>query len=230
MAPALRSYSRSWRLRPVVAVAVALSLPLGMAACSKDSEESEAASTVASSSVASSTSSSTSGSSEPSSIPASGEPVPADITESAPQYGDVTPEPGNADITGVSTDSGLDPIEGTPASQEDSQAITNLVMGLNNVATARDLTLYIPRNACSSLVEANGGMDAIEEQAALAQDQPASEIPGYVENPPVRSVDDIRVSGDDASATVVSWDNTTSQETSTVMHFHRENGNWTFCG
>lgn len=119
----------------------------------------------------------------------------------------------------------LAPVEGAAASPEDAQAIDALVRGANDQASVRDFLLYMPNNACSALVEANGGIESMTNMVALSPEQEAilSE-----QRATVTAVDDIRVNGDTASAMVTSTD-PNGQANATTIRFLRENGRWTFC-
>lgn len=117
------------------------------------------------------------------------------------------------------------PVDGGAASPEDAQAIDALVRGANDEVGMRNFLTYMPRNACASLVEANGGIDAMTSMADLSPEQ---ENILSQKRSTVTAVDDIRVNGDTASALVTSTD-PDGTATTTTIRFLRENGRWTFC-
>ena len=116
------------------------------------------------------------------------------------------------------------PVEGEPASPEDTAAIENLVRGIDSNTTLRAYMAYIPNNTCQKVLDENGGAIDLAQIPDLPLDQ-------YAEfqqaKPAVNEIKDVRTSGDTASAQVTA---TSDGETSTdTMRFQREGGRWTFC-
>lgn len=117
-----------------------------------------------------------------------------------------------------------------PADPQAAAAIDGLVRGIYNTATMGDFLAYIPNNTCNAVIQqgiAEGGPDvwAVPQEAYGI---PLADMPGYRENPPrVDAVDNVRVNGERATATVTATADgrTTTEE----QHFLFEDGRWKFC-
>lgn len=228
-------------------IAMAMVLPLSLAACGNDDEEAENNQTT-SSSAESSSSSATSSSKESSSS------KPAEEDENDDEGNDQEPEPqGDEAAAGAGAGAagaaggaaGADamaqaqnplgegaqpqpPVEGGhAASPEDAAAIDGLVNGIYDSTNFRQFVTYIPDNTCQKVLQEQGG----ELNAAdfnQIPEIPMAEVAGPEWNTVgVQSIDDLQVNGDQASAVV----NVETGEgiDSSMMRFQRENGKWTFC-
>ncbi|MBZ8178113.1 hypothetical protein GP475_07665 [Corynebacterium poyangense] len=207
--------------------AVALVLPLGLAACGSDkADEAQTASpsstttttkTSASTTVTTSESSSPQSSSESSQEPA--KPAPPVDSNQVDSIDPLTGQIGKAQLGTV------EPVDGSPASPEDRKAIEDLLYGQYKVNTSREFAEYMLVNACQRVVAENGG-DAAFDRGEVP-DIPINQMPGF-QGSGIRAIDDVRVKGDTASAVVTSASGNGQTHTST-MRFQRENGKWTFC-
>lgn len=225
-------------------IAMAMVLPLSLAACGNDDEEAENKQTT-SSSAESSSSSATSSSKESSSSKS------AEEDENDDEGNDQEPEPqGDEAAAGAGAGAaggaaGADamaqaqnplgegaqpqpPVEGGhAASPEDAAAIDGLVNGIYDSTNFRQFVTYIPDNTCQKVLQEQGG----ELNAAdfnQIPEIPMAEVAGPEWNTVgVQSIDDLQVNGDQASAVV----NVETGEgiDSSMMRFQRENGKWTFC-
>ncbi|MCS4536233.1 hypothetical protein [Corynebacterium sp. HS2168-gen11] len=114
---------------------------------------------------------------------------------------------------------------GQPASPEDTAAISNLVMGLNNAQTLRAYMRYVPDNACSkALAEVDvSGLDYNQ-----IPDIPLDANPEFAKAKNlIVGVGDVVVDGETASANVTT--NVDGKQEVAVQRFARENGRWLFC-
>lgn len=222
-------------------IAMAMVLPLSLAACGNDDEEAENNQTT-SSSAESSSSSATSSSKESSSSKS------AEEDENDDEGNDQEPEPQGDEAAagaGAGGAAGADamaqaqnplgegaqpqpPVEGGhAASPEDAAAIDGLVNGIYDSTNFRQFVTYIPDNTCQKVLQEQGG----ELNAAdfnQIPEIPMAEVAGPEWNTVgVQSIDDLQVNGDQASAVV----NVETGEgiDSSMMRFQRENGKWTFC-
>lgn len=222
-------------------IAMAMVLPLSLAACGNDDEEAENNQTT-SSSAESSSSSATSSSKESSSSKS------AEEDENDDERNDQEPEPQGDEAAagaGAGGAAGADamaqaqnplgegaqpqpPVEGGhAASPEDAAAIDGLVNGIYDSTNFRQFVTYIPDNTCQKVLQEQGG----ELNAAdfnQIPEIPMAEVAGPEWNTVgVQSIDDLQVNGDQASAVV----NVETGEgiDSSMMRFQRENGKWTFC-
>lgn len=118
----------------------------------------------------------------------------------------------------------LAPIEGQPASAGDKDAITNVVRSMVPTGTLRQFMATTVNNTCARVIEEGGGVPDLNE----VPDLPLESIPDYQKaKPTVDSVEDVRVNGESASASVT---HTSNGKTETgVMRFQRENGAWKMC-
>lgn len=222
-------------------IAMAMVLPLSLAACGNDDEEAENNQTT-SSSAESSSSSATSSSKESSSSKS------AEEDENDDEGNDQEPEPqGDEAAAGAGAGGAAGagamaqaqnplgegaqpqpPVEGGhAASPEDAAAIDGLVNGIYDSTNFRQFVTYIPDNTCQKVLQEQGG----ELNAAdfnQIPEIPMAEVAGPEWNTVgVQSIDDLQVNGDQASAVV----NVETGEgiDSSMMRFQRENGKWTFC-
>ena len=90
--------------------------------------------------------------------------------------------------------------------------------------TLRQFMATTVNNTCARLIEEGGGAPDLNE----VPDLPLESIPDYQKaKPTVDSVEDVRVNGESASASVT---HTSNGKTETgVMRFQRENGAWKMC-
>ena len=222
-------------------IAMAMVLPLSLAACGNDDEEAENNQTT-SSSAESSSSSATSSSKESSSSKS------AEEDENDDEGNDQEPEPqGDEAAAGAGAGGAAGagamaqaqnplgegaqpqpPVEGGhAASPEDAAAIDGLVNGIYDSTNFRQFVTYIPDNTCQKVLQEQGS----ELNAAdfnQIPEIPMAEVAGPEWNTVgVQSIDDLQVNGDQASAVV----NVETGEgiDSSMMRFQRENGKWTFC-
>ncbi|AGP30616.1 hypothetical protein A606_04835 [Corynebacterium terpenotabidum Y-11] len=183
---------------------ILLTATLALAACGSDDDGEAASSTTASSAASSSAAP---GSGEASASAATGENgAPADQATIA------AGEPAAS--------------EGGETSAEDATQITDLTKGLNGDMTMADYMQYNLDHQCSAYIDSRGGRDSIQSDidAMRQENQMVSDL-GLVYN--ITDVTDIRVSGDNATATV---SGTVGDQASTeTVTYLRENGAWTIC-
>ena len=212
-------------LKKTVIVGICVT-PLVLSACGSKKEDSSASPSSSTSSVSAvaeqtGTSSSSASSVAPTSEGApTSEAAPADAPEGEPAV------PSNLNLENPVPVQQLAPVDGQPASDADRAAIDQLVRSFNSAPTLRAYMGNVLNNTCSRVIEANGGPGAYD--LSQIPDMPLSAVPEYQNaNPSVDAVDDVRVQGDAASASVTS---TASGKTTTgVMRFHKEQGNWKLC-
>lgn len=194
-----------------LALTAALVVPLTLVACGGDAGDDAAASSSSTTrTTGSATMSPTTGSST------STEATPEESTEATPEEEQPAPAPAPAPPA---------PVGGAlPASPEDAAAIDALIRGSVNQPTVRSMVAYVPSNACSRVIEANGGAAALD--FSQYPDAPLSDYPNL--NPgTVDSVTEIMVEGDAASALVAASNQ--GQQTVETQRFLREGGQWKFC-
>ncbi len=208
--------------------ALALVLPLTLAACGSGDDE-EATST--SSSVKTSA---TSTSQEPTSeAPTSEEKPEEPTTEEKPAESEDQAAPetlANPFAEGANPlqAAPLSPVEGgQPGDQAVTEQLTQLVGGLYEQQDVRSFTRYVPDHACKALLDSQQ-----EDLRAIDYNQipnaPMTQFFGEAWNQTgLQSLSDVQVNGDSASANVVV--NTPEGQDSSVMRFQKENGQWTFC-
>ncbi|WP_155895133.1 hypothetical protein [Corynebacterium vitaeruminis] len=205
-------------------VAVTAIAALGMSACgSGDEGDSSSSSSTAATSASATTSAATS------SAAASSSAASESTTESAAedtQAADDAAAAAAAAQQALANATPQAPVDnGSPASAADAQAITDLVMGINQATTLRSYLSYLPDHLCDSQIEANGGRQAFD--VSQIEDVPLTSIPGLESGAHVDSVSDIMVSGNTASASVTgtAGGNTTTE----TQRFLNEGGTWKFC-
>lgn len=121
----------------------------------------------------------------------------------------------------------LAPVEGgEPASEAERAEIEALLNGMYDATTLHGFLGYLPANTCNELIAEQGGAAAFD--LGGIPDLPMRAIPSYVEaNPRIDAIEDIKVSGDTASAFVTA---TSGGESTTDTHrFRHEDGAWKFC-
>ena len=99
-----------------------------------------------------------------------------------------------------------------------------MVRSMVPTGTLRQFMATTVNNTCARLIEEGGGAPDLNE----VPDLPLESIPDYQKaKPTVDSVEDVRVNGESASASVT---HTSNGKTETgVMRFQRENGAWKMC-
>lgn len=113
------------------------------------------------------------------------------------------------------------------ASAGDSQQITSLVQGMGKHRSAYDFLNYSVNNSCKSYINSQGGEKVIRSNNETIKAM-GPEGNKAIPVPRIKSVDDIQVNGDNATARVTaSYGNKAPQTES--MSFARENGKWTLC-
>lgn len=208
--------------------ALALAAPLALVACGSDDGADEttssAPSTVTSTRTSETTTTETSEEETTSEAPSetSAEPTEGDTEDpqAAPQINDPF-------AAGQLAYEEATPVEGGgPASEADRAEIEGLVGGIYQSQTFHQFLRYVPENACSAVIEANGGPAALD--LGDIPDMPLSQLPGYAEaNAHIQSIDDVRVEGDQASAVVTAVSN--GQAETQTQRFLKEDGRWKFC-
>ena len=208
--------------------ALALAAPLALVACGSDDGADEttssAPSTVTSTRTSETTTTETSEEETTSEAPSetSAEPTEGDTEDpqAAPQINDPF-------AAGQLAYEEATPVEGGgPASEADRAEIEGLVGGIYESQTFHQFLRYVPENACSAVIEANGGPAALD--LGDIPDMPLSQLPGYAEsNAHIQSIDDVRVEGDQASAVVTAVSN--GQAETQTQRFLKEDGRWKFC-
>lgn len=201
-------------------VAVTAIAALGMSACgSGDEGASSSSSSTAATSASATTSAATS------SAAASSSAASESTTESAAEdtHAAAAAAAAQQALANATPQAPVD--NGSPASAADAQAITDLVMGINQATTLRSYLSYLPDHLCDSQIEANGGRQAFD--VSQIEDVPLTSIPGLESGANVDSVSDIMVSGNTASASVTATagGNTTTE----TQRFLNEGGTWKFC-
>lgn len=215
------------------AVAVAITAPLVLSACGSgdDAEEQAAsASTVTSQAAApsSATTSETSSAAPSTSETAEGETPSAAAGQQSGSAADGGAAPvlenpfENGDIEVAQPD----PVQGRPASAEETEALSNLVNGIYQQPSLHGFMMYMPNHTCAATLEAQGGIEAYSLDGI--PDMPMDQFPGYSESR-VTAIENQTVTdaGDRASATVTVQ---TAEGPSTgTMVFQHEGGEWKFC-
>lgn len=113
------------------------------------------------------------------------------------------------------------------AGGNDSQQITELVQGMSKQRSAYDFLNYSLAHSCRAYINSQGGEKTIRSNndAIKAMGPEGNKA---IPVPAVKSVDNIKVNGDRATATVTaSYANKAPQ--TEPMSFARENGKWTLC-
>lgn len=128
------------------------------------------------------------------------------------------PTPTQADLAEVA--------EGKGADAATKKEIKALVNGLYQTKTVRDLVTYMPDHTCKSVVDQQGGKAAMDVGGMQdpVLDMPAETMIG---NNSVKSIKDIKVNGNKASAMVTI--STANGDDTKVQQYLKENGAWTFC-
>ncbi|WP_312099511.1 hypothetical protein [Corynebacterium dentalis] len=206
-------------------LAAVMTVPLFLAACGSDEEGSTDASSTSASSEAtqSKDGSETAASGESSAAPSSSEgqdpakdPQDSAQGEQSDQSQEGSPAPANGE--------GQAPVPAAAGtgSEEDRQAITNLVYGMDDGGDNVGAFLtYTVDHSCSAYKERYGGDETLRQQADEAKNLTFTQIGSP--KPTVTGVDNVQVNGDSASADV-------SSDTSTEnLKFVREGGSWMFC-
>ena len=203
-------------------LAAVMTVPLFLAACGSDEEGSTDASStsVSSGATQSESSSETAASGEPSAAPSGSEgqdPAkdPAQGEQSDQTQGG-SPTPANGEGQAPV------PAAGGTGSEEDRQAITNLVYGMDDGGDNVGAFLtYTVDHSCTAYKERYGGDETLRQQADEAKNLTFTQVGSP--KPTVTGVDNVQVNGDSASADV-------SSDTSTEnLKFVREGGSWMFC-
>lgn len=121
----------------------------------------------------------------------------------------------------------LAPVEGgQPANEADQAEIESLITGMYETTTLHEILLYVPENACQTVIQEAGGEAAFD--LGGIPDMPLNAIPQYSNsNSQVDAVEDVQVNGDTASATVTATSD--GQSLTEVQRFRHEDGAWKFC-
>lgn len=119
-----------------------------------------------------------------------------------------------------------DPVQGRPATDAESAAISGLVNGLYEQQTLHAFIDYVPSHTCAAALEAQGGAEAFSLEGV--PDMPMNQMPGFAETR-VSGVTNQTVTdtGDRASADVTVQ--TTEGPSTSTMVFQHEGGEWKFC-
>lgn len=229
-------------------LAVTCALPLILTACGKDDGESADGthSSAADSSAAASSENNSSDKSKPSEGKEDGEKGDkASESNKAPKPDEARrdSEGGRPSADGKRNDNdgggtpGRDRRNGEPrgaghgappaAGGNDSQQITALVQGMSKQRSAYDFLNYSLAHSCRAYINSQGGEKTIRSNndAIKAMGPEGNKA---IPVPAVKSVDNIKVNGDRATATVTaSYANKAPQ--TEPMSFARENGKWTLC-
>lgn len=211
------------------AVVIVSSLTLGVSACSKNKETTEAASTTtATSSSAASSSSAVPSSSVAPAPSSSAAPKPTSSASPAPAAEEEAPvEELPEDLPPIPTTvASLAPVaDGEPASEEDAAAIRELLNTVNYAPTVRQYFVNLMDNTCSRVLNENG-VNSIDPNTA--PDTPMEDLPEFAAmKPTINDVTDIMVKGDEASATVTASGG--GQQSTNTMRFLWEDGRWKMC-
>lgn len=231
------------------AVALALVAPLALAACGTSEEDTDAAGTVTATSTKAASEESSeapTSSEEPTSTKpdeseqakpeankneAAGAGAGAGGADAAAESGSeqapeqlANPFEGNQDPLKAKP---VAPIEGGQAADPAAtDEINQLVGGLYETQTLRQFLRYVPDHTCGEVMAQQGELQNMDYNQI--PDMPLSDVPNAQwDQAGVKSVEDLQVKGDTASATVTV--NTPEGEDSSVMRFKQENGAWTFC-
>lgn len=219
-------------MKKIVVVSLMVT-PLVLGACSKKDEGGSADATSASASAKSSTgSASASASSQASSAAPGSSDSAAPNASGTPNASGAPAVPGANGAAAQPLDPTnpefpkMTPIDGQPASEGDRAAIDGMVRGLLNQPTLRQFYGNMLNNTCSRVLEKNGGAAAYD--LGSVPDLPMNSLDAVQQaNASINSVDDVKVKGDEASASVTQ---TSNGETRTdTMRFLREGGNWKIC-
>ena len=229
-------------------IAVALVAPLSLAACGSDDEN--AGDTASSAAKTTTTTKSKEKTSEKKTEEKKEGEENKDGESAAPKPEGENPEGGEQAVANPFEEGAdpfqnmpkVEPVQGEAASQEDIDGINTLVRGMYEQQTMRSFVKYLPEHTCAAVRnDPNSGLDQVDynqvpdvpmnqlKDMMAAAGQDTSQMEGFDwSKTGVESINDVVVSGDDASATVNV--NTSQGMDSSTMRFKRENGNWTFCG
>lgn len=203
-------------MKKMLAATVAASGLFFIAACGSDEAETAASamSSVASSVESSAAESSSSAEAESTTAEAAPSAVQEEIASIAAEV--------QAGLPNLS----LEPVQGEAASPEQAAAIEGLIRGVAKETSLRGYLTYIPNNTCSRVIEANGGMAALD--VSQVPDVALAAYPQF-QNAQVSidSVSDIQVQGDTASAVVTATSG--GESTTATQRFLNEGGSWKFC-
>lgn len=120
----------------------------------------------------------------------------------------------------------LQPIEGgAAASAGETDALQGLVDGVYKQSDLRSFLDYVPSNTCDRVVEDQKARGEYHDVSSVPN-MPTSSLPGYSRSH-VEPIQDVKVDGDRASATVTSV--TQDGPQTSTMRFHKENEKWKFC-
>ncbi|WP_155861256.1 hypothetical protein [Corynebacterium doosanense] len=215
------------------AVAAVIATPLVLVACGSGDdveEQAASASTVTSQATAASTTqtSSTTSASTSASESAEGETpsAAADQPSGSAADGGAAPVLENPFENGDIEVAQPDPVQGRPASAEETEALSNLVNGIYQQPSLHGFMMYMPNHTCAATLEAQGGIEAYSLDGI--PDMPMNQFPGYSESR-VTAIENQTVtdSGDRASATVT-VQSAEGPSTGTMV-FQHEGGEWKFC-
>lgn len=221
---------------PKLAAVAVFATPLALVACgSGDDAEEQAtsastvtsqatASAAPSTSAASSASASESASESPGAEPSSAAGAPGHQGSAAD--GGAAPVLENPFENGDIEVAQPDPVQGRPASAEESEALSNLVNGMYQQPSLHGFMMYMPNHTCAATLEAQGGLEAYSLDGI--PDMPMNQFPGYSDSH-VSAIENQTVTeaGDRASATVT-VQGTQGPSTGTMV-FQHEGGEWKFC-
>ena len=211
--------------------ALALAAPLALVACGSDDggdeSTSSAPSTVTSTRTSETTTTTETSSAEETTSSQAPSETSAEPTESESPDALAAPQMTDPFAAGQLAYEEATPVQGGgPANEADRAEIEGLVGGIYNTETFHQFLRYVPENACSAVIEANGGPAALD--LAEIPDMPLSQLPGYAEsNAHIQSIEDVRVEGDQASAVVTAVSN--GQAETQTQRFLKEDGRWKFC-
>lgn len=218
--------------------ACAIILPLTLAACSGADEEAKKpaptstavkSSSAASSSASSSAAPTTSAPAEPSASAPASESAPAPATQAAPA---ADPAAAVADPFQGANPAAAAPLppleeaqEADPATREQLAGLVNGIYAQNDL---RSFMNYIPSNTCQKILDQNKEQLSQLDVNQLPPISMADAVGPSWANVGMQSMEDVKVKGDEASATVTV--NTPQGVDTSVMRFKNEGGRWTFCG
>ena len=224
-------------------IAIALGASLTLAACGSEEDAAAGSTTVTSATAAAPSGEGSAQDAEKKAAAASSAPASEDAEPKPQPSGEADNPPAAPPAGGEQTPQTMaNPFEGQPASpgssegqpleggQQADQATIDALMavsqGLYATTTLREFSEYVPAHTCQRV------LDAQEEDLRTYDynsipDIPLDSLGVNWSQTNVESLNDVRVDGDVASATVVVASGG-GQETST-MRFEREGGEWKFC-
>ena len=138
----------------------------------------------------------------------------------APQI-NVNPDPHVAPAQPLNTGE-----EQSPDSQI-GRDIHGLVSGVYAANTLHDMLTYVPNNTCNATLDRTGGRMSDEDLAQIP-DMPLDSFNADLKNITVKSISNLRVDGNQASADITVT--TPHGDETNTQRFLNEDGRWKFCG